>query len=320
MALLQEEFRKFPDEDKIEEILDKLYNVAWQNGDLDEKSLETFKEGFKWVINIWNKTLGSKALSEILIKGYLDKTQSDQDRPRLQKLDLVACFFHHYIYAFDEFMNRKFRHSVIRCGLICERIVKRLASAANHFEVLQIPKFEDRSNKLRSLLEDKCGEMDHLTGQLQYVYHQRTKTGAHDFRAATALIAKSCITEVPTIYLLYLNALEELGFDIYEKGDLLELVNSTISTGTTLIVAKEGKSVKAEQVIESLYKQTYFVTDRSMSDIEEKLRTLTYSFPISTLHKALSKLSGRNGILLKKNRRYVQRLPPDEYYGKEVIV
>jgi hypothetical protein len=316
---LQEEFRKFPDEDKIEEILDRLYTLAWEKGQVDKRSLETFKDGFNWVLGIWNKTLGSKILSEIVSKGYLDEVHSEHDRSTLQKLDLVICFYHHYIYAFDEFMNRKFRHSVIRCGLICERIVKRLAAATNNFEIMQIPKFEDRSNKLKSLLEGKCSEIDHLTGQLQYIYHQRTRTGAHDFRAATALIAKSCITEAPTIYMLYLNALVELGFDIYERENLLELVNSTISTGTTLIVAKEGKSVKAEQVIESLYKQSYFVTERSMSDIQEKLRNLTYSFPTSTLFKALSKLSGRSQILLKKRKSYVQRLPPNEYYGKEIV-
>lgn len=316
---MQEEFRKFPDEDKIEEILDRLYNLAWESGDASPESIATFKDGFKWVLSIWNKPLGSRGLSDILLKSYLERIQSDKDRVILQKLDLVVCFFHHYIYAFDEFINRKFRHSVIRCGLICERVVKRLAAATGNFDVLQVRQFEDRSNKLRSLLAGKCSEIEHLTAQLQYVYHERSRTGAHDFRAATALIAKSCITVAPTIYLLYLNSLDELGFGVFEKENLLELVNSTISTGTTLIVAKEGKSVKAEQVIESLYKQLYFVSERSMSDIDEKLRNLTYSFPTSTLFKALSNLSGRSQILVKKGRRYVQRLPPDEFYGKEIV-
>lgn len=49
-------------------------------------------------------------------------------------------------------MNRGFRDSVIRCGLVCERLVKRLAVADGHPEVLKILRFEDRANKVMSLL------------------------------------------------------------------------------------------------------------------------------------------------------------------------
>jgi hypothetical protein len=123
-------------------------------------------------LDIWNKILASKTLSDIVVKSYLDRLEpNEKSAPLLQKLDLFICFFHHYIYAFDEFSSRKFRHSVIRCGLICERIVKRLAVAAGHPEVLEIQKFEDKANRTNNLLQGKCSEIDHLTALLKYVYH-----------------------------------------------------------------------------------------------------------------------------------------------------
>ncbi len=197
--------------------------------------------------------------------------------------------------------------------------MKRLAVASKNPTIVNIPKFEDRVNRLRNELASKCSGIDYLANHLQYIYHQRSITGAHDYRAANALIAKSCITISPTIYMLYLDALSELGFDILQKENLLELVNSTISTGTSLIVTQEGKPVKAEEVIESLYKQGYFVSEATLRTIEQKLRNLGYSFPKATLFKALARLSGREQILLKKGRTYIQRLPPEEFYKKEII-
>jgi hypothetical protein len=313
------EFRKFPDEDRIEQVLELLYSIAWEGRSIDSPTITQLLDRLNWVLGLWGKPLASNTLAEIVRASYLNHITSDEtSRPVIQKLDLIICFFHHYIYAFDEFMNRKFRHSVIRCGLVCERIIKRIAVASGT-QTEQIIRFEDKVNKLKSVLEPTCSGIDHLSDLLQYVYHQRTKTGAHDYRAANALIAKSCITIAPTIYMLYLDTLGEIGFDIQQKENLLELVNSTISTGTSLIVTEEGKPVKAEQVLESLYKQRYFVSEVTLKDVENKLKTLTYSFPKPTLFKALAKLSGREQILLKKGKTYVQRLPPEEYYRKEIV-
>jgi hypothetical protein len=318
-----EEFGRFPDEDKIEEVLDTLHKMAWETSTLTYESRTKMLAGVSWVLSIWNRTLGSETLLEILKDSYFNPiTTADNDSlalDRLRLLDLVICFFHHYIYALDEFMNRKFRNSVIRCGLICERIVKRLAVASSNPEVLTIPKFEDRVNKLRKVLEGRTDSASFLANFLQYIYSQRTHKGAHDTKVATAIIAKSCINEAPTIYLLYLNSVVQLGYGIPERDALLEFVNSTISVGTSLIVAQEGETVRPDLVLESFFKQLFFSQERTMGEVDAQLKKLGYSYPPTSLFKALQRLSRREGILTKAGKKYAQRMPPPEYYKKELF-
>ncbi len=105
---MEEEFRKFPDEDRIEKVFDLLYAFAWERRSLED--LEQFSEGLNWVLGLWSKPLASRTLTDIVSVSYLSGiTQDEKSRQIFQTLDLIICFFHHYIYAFDEFMNRKFR-------------------------------------------------------------------------------------------------------------------------------------------------------------------------------------------------------------------
>ncbi len=316
-----EGFTKFPDEDKIEKIQDALFNLAWTQG-AQTLPLEQTIRGLNDVLAIWNKTLASDSLSRILESNYLGELNvaipTDTTR-RLRQVDLILCFFHHYIYAFDEFVNRRFRNSVIRCGLVCERIVKRIAVASQMPDVLLIPKFEDKVNRLRSQLQVASTVMDDLANFLQYVYRQRSLKGAHDTQAATALVAKSCMITAPNIYLLYLTLLDNIGNRIEPADELVQLVNSTISTGTSLVVSQEGHPIKPLQVLESLYKTQYFKDPTSMAQIETKLRDLGFAFPKPTLFKTLAKLCGREGLLIKSGKKYVQRLPPEEYFRKEIV-
>ncbi len=320
---INQELTRFPDEDKIEDAQDRLFDIAWNTPDPDPHAVKGVVAGLNEVLSIWSKTLASQKLSQIISSSYLSRLEEETDNERivqaLRRIDLVICFFHHYIYAFDEFVNRKFRNSVIRCGLICERIVKRLALAANKQEVLEHPKFEARVNRLRSELEGSFPEAIDLSNFLQYVYRQRTAKGAHDTRAATALIAKSCMTTAPTIYLLYLEALGHVGHPIEPKDELLELVNSTIITGTRLVLAQEGQSIRPRQVLESLYKGEYFAAPRTLAEVRRYLSTLGYNFPNTTLFGALEGLSKKEEILMKDRGAYLHRIPPREYFKKEII-
>lgn len=72
-------------------------------------------------------------------------------------------------------MTREFRDSVIRCGLVSERLVNRLSVADKHPEILQIKNFEDRANKIMSLLSDRIDDILFLINRMKYVYSQRTK-------------------------------------------------------------------------------------------------------------------------------------------------
>jgi len=318
---LEQGLTKFPDEDKIESVQDRLFRIAWVESTLEVDAIKKTIKELNEVLSVWSKILASEKLSEILWSSYLSSLDAGghpESLRLLQKVDLITCFFHHYIYAFDEFVNRKFRNSVIRCGLICERIVKRLAMGSGMREILDLPKFESKVGRLRSELEGKCEDIDDLANFLQYVYHKRTEKGAHDTTPATALIAKSCLTTVATIYLLYLQALYCVGQTIQPKDALVELVNSTISTGTTLVLSTEGSPTKPGQVIESLYRGRFFIERRTLTEIRSELAKLGYTFPTPTLFQVLRRLSGREGILLKEKRSYIQRLPPEEYFRKEI--
>lgn len=142
--------RKYPDEDEIEKILNKIYNVAWNNLALTSEEENKLVADLKWVLDVWSKKyLGHESLTQIVTKQYLSALSQNPSKIGIyRELDLVICFFQHYIYAFEEFMSREFRDSVIRCGLVSERLVNRLAVADNKPDVLLVKNFEDRAIKL----------------------------------------------------------------------------------------------------------------------------------------------------------------------------
>ncbi|SRR6266566_225528 len=318
-----EELTKFPDEDKIEEVQERLFRTAWGESSSLTVPLGRTLDGLNEILSIWSKILASDKLAQILNFYYIGPVMSTSDSLQqtrlLRQIDLTTCFFHHYIYAFDEFVNRKFRNSVIRCGLICERIVKRLALGTGFADALAIPKFEDQVNRLRSELNSKSDSVDDLSNFLQYVYRQRSARGAHDTKAATALTSKSCMTTTATIYMLYLNVLDEVAHKIEPKDELVDLVNSTISTGTSIVVSQEGHRVRPSKIVESLYRRQFFQMPRTVVQIQDELGRLGYTFPRQTVSDALYRLSEREGILSKKGKTYVQRQPTTEYFKKEII-
>jgi hypothetical protein len=154
---------------------------------------------------------------------------------------------------------------------------------------------------------------------LKYIYSQRTKKGAHDTGAAGILIAKSCISEMPTAYMEYLNALEKIGYKVNSRDELIALVNETVSIGTTMIIAERGEPVKPETVLISLYSQNYFATERTFVEIRDSLAKLQYHFPDSTLWKALDALCKNKMISRIRRGTYVQRTPPEKYFNKEIV-
>src|SRR6266487_192337 len=319
----ESEFRKFPDEDKIEEIQDELFELSWNNSAPSASDISRVLELLNWVLSIWSKTFASETLSRILHENFVNRirteTSTTEQVTALRRLDLAICFFHHYIYAFDELINRRFRNSVIRCGLICERIVKRLAVATDNRNILEHQKLDARINILRTQLEEKFPKVNHLANFIQYVYGERTEKGAHDTKAASAIIAKSCITVTPNIYRLYLETLERVSYPISAKDDLIELVNSTITTGTSLVLAEEGQIVRPRQVLESLYRRQFFLKPESLAAVLKELARLGYNFPKATVFSTLNTMSGREGLLSKSKGKYFQRMPPEEFYKTEIV-
>lgn len=313
--------KKYPDEDVIEKILDNIYDVAWKNLALSNGEEGELITDLRWVLDIWSKKyLGHERLTQIINKHYLSVLPTSQDKTSVYKeLDLVVCFFQHYIYAFEEFMTREFRDSVIRCGLVSERLVNRLAVADQHSEVLQIKNFEDRANKMMSLLSDRIENIHFLINRMKYAYSQRTKKGAHDTGAAGILVAKSCISEMPITYMEYLNALEKIGYLIHSRDELIGVVNETVTVGTTMIVVEIGKPTKPEPILVSMYSQGYFGTERAFSEIKDALANQGHNYPDTTIWFALANMCKKKMISRIRRGIYIQREPPERYFSREII-
>ncbi len=216
-------------------------------------------------------------------------------------------------------MTREFRDSVIRCGLVSERLVNRLAVADKHPEVLQLAKFEDRANKVMSLLSDRVDDIHFLINRMKYTYSQRTKKGAHDTGAAGILIAKSCISEIPVAYMEYLNALEKIGYKISSTDELITVVNETVSVGTTMIVSQRGEPVKPEHILTSIYSQNYFAKERAFSEVQAALAEQGHNYPKPTLWFALDDLCNKKMLSRLRRGVYIQREPPEKYFNKEIV-
>jgi hypothetical protein len=318
---LSELIKKFPDEDEIEKVLEAVHNVGWNNLSLSDKEKATLSMNFRRMLEAWSaKYLGKSDLLEIVGQNYLPHLSDSPTRVDIyRELDLVICFFQHYIYAFEEFMTREFRDSVIRCGLVCERLVKRIAVADNHPEVNTLFKFEDRANKLASLLSHRVPEIQFLVNRMKYIYSKRTEKGAHDTGAAGILVAKSCISEIPIAYMEYLDALEKIGFKICAKDDLIKLVNSTVEISTTMIVTKQGEPAKPESILTSMYSNSFFVQPRKLSEIQFILGEQGHNIPKPLLFKTLDGLCKKRMLLRKGRGFYVQRTPPSIYFASKIV-
>ncbi|MEM3581105.1 MAG: hypothetical protein QXH40_07225 [Candidatus Bathyarchaeia archaeon] len=320
MGYSTDEPKKYPDEDEIERVLNRIYDVAWNNVILSSADEDILLKELKWVLDVWSKQyLGNDRLTRIINDYYLTMLRKSEDKSVIYKeLDLVICFFQHYIYAFEEFMTREFRDSVIRCGLICERLVKRLAMAGEHYEVLEIAKFEDKVNKLISLLSNRISDIHFLMNRMKYIYSQRSRKGAHDTGAAGILIAKACISEIPITYMEYLETLESIGYKIRAKKELIGIVNDTVKVSTTMIITREGEPAKPESVLLFMYQQNYFAQPRTFSEVDNSLKNQRYNFPKSSLCKALDNLCKKKILTKQKRGIYVQRMPPEKYFQKEI--
>ncbi len=106
---MSDPLRKYPDESEIQNILDRIRDTAWKELSLSNEEEGKLIKDLKWVLDIWHKKyLGHDRLTQVIDKYYLSALPKSQDKVVIYKeLDLVICFFQHYIYAFEEFMTRE---------------------------------------------------------------------------------------------------------------------------------------------------------------------------------------------------------------------
>src|SRR6267143_4430988 len=62
-----EGFRTYPDEDKIESVLDVLHSFAWEQRPLSRAEISELLKQLAWVQSIWNKSMGSTRLADLQV-------------------------------------------------------------------------------------------------------------------------------------------------------------------------------------------------------------------------------------------------------------
>lgn len=320
---MNRELEKKPDEDKIESILVNLHRFAFYNQPWEDQILTDFK----WILEEWEKVLGNDNLTEYLKKGYIRELEDNIKRENYENaraisavIDLISCFFQHYIYAFDDFIRRGYRNAIMRCGLICERFMNRLMLISGHRELISSDKknikFESQVGRLQDELNGKIGDIDYFCSANRHIYDKRTKKSVHDIGVGGEILTKSIISLIPNLYRLYLDILEHFGIKIVDRYSLEEIVNNTILTKTSMNLSiKSGIAKSIDEVIRSAYRNGFFEGGKSLKNFKKFCENSRYNFPPSTVYDGLKRAcEGKSKFLYKKNKQYSERVPPSEYF------
>jgi len=315
--------KKKPDEDKIERMLVSLHDFAFYDQSWNDKILSNFK----WILGEWEKILGNDNLTKYLNENYikvleyhLKKEDYEKAREVFKVIDLISCFFQHYIYAFDDFLRRGHRNTIMRCGLICERFMNRLMLISGYEDLISSHernvKFDSQVGRLQDELQGKLKDIDYFCSTNRYIYDKRTKKSVHDIGVGGEILTKSIISLIPNLYRLYLDVLEYFDVKILNRKDLEEIVNNTILTRTSmLLLIEEGKLKSIDEIIKIAYRTGFFEGGKSLKDFMIFCENSRYNFPKTTTFRGLERASkGKEKFLYKKDKKYFERLPPSEYF------
>ncbi len=307
-------------EKKIEEILELLHECGMN--DYPPQAYRDATNKVEEVIKIWSKFLSNDDAFDVL-ENILLLLKSEQDISHLRCaahiLDLLITPFEHYTVSLEEFKHPSFRDAATRCGMVIERMLKRLWPIIGDTKTIP-KKVEDQVGILqeyatKTLHFEDAEDICHL---MKSIYHTRDRKGPHDVPAAEEMDAKFCISSLPRVYSFYLQIIENIYPDtsIYTPA-LRELANSILIIRPAIVTGKKGEKPVAESAIILLYKNGFFKQDVTFSSIMEKLKELEFSFPKATVMNTLNRLH-KKGILNrtgnKRNYKFMQRISPEEYF------
>lgn len=267
------------------------------------------------------KTIGDKSCFSAIFKPEISALRgSDVTRIKTacKILDFLLSPFEHYMISLEEFKKPSFRNATTRCGMVVERIIKRLWPEVVHS--LDMPyKVEDQLGRLQeditklgfSDAQDTCNVM-------KVMYHKRDRRGPHDVPAAEELDAKFCINGMLEIYPFYLSVIEHLSYPIADYRTQMEnLLNELVLLKSKVISGVGGKGPSEENTILSLYQKGFFSTPKSLGDVMDAIGELDCKFLRSTVFNILNRLHSER-VLTRSGRtrsyRFQQRVPPQEYY------
>jgi len=278
----------------------------------------------RWLLDVWDAAMGKSGQIVAIGESFLHRITSSgfsqgQNNPS-KALYLCLSPLAYFIIGLEELIDDAFRDAVTRCGMFCERIVHELLRLAGRFDMLEANvKFSNKVGALQNFLSIKrYRAAEHLCATILTVYDIRNQRGPHDVPTADELEAKFCVSSFPWVYARYLEILDSLGYDLSDNMEkFIGLCNSIVRVGTSLAKRAGHEGLFAREAVEILlYKNGFFLEERSLGDVIVELGRLGYNYPKPTVANTLESLTktflsrhGRPGVF-----RYHQKIPPHEYY------
>jgi len=303
--------------------LEQLRNFSLGNTTLSQEMVK----GVAKTIKDWTEMLGSKSSMISTCDRYLSRILvGDRNAARTLYMLVSPIFF--YVHTLYQLQREAWRTAVTACGIFCERVVRNLLIAIDAraggeiYKDFEDKTFEMRNGKVKSELEKVFHKADDLFFLLKIVYSTRSTTGPHDVPPPEPDQARINLTFCYPIYLLYLQALSQLGNDLSaDSSDFITFMKRSAQLEVALAFGQESENKPAKLIVkERLYRLGFFSEDRTLTDIHHRLVDLRYSYSPSLLAHCLTELStGRDAVLTRTKRNgvfhYRERLSPTEYFG-----
>lgn len=329
-SLLSFDISKLSDKERRQYYtLEALFAYSFDVSKREEKILEGIME----TADDWKKMMGGRSSLEPHVSPYLNKIKTgDKDVARILYFFISPLFF--YIHVLYELSRTEWRNATSWSGMFCERIVNNLLReidrkySTDAFQKVEKSKFENKLGRLKSELEAKQFKLtNELFNLMEIIYSLRDTRGPHDVPPPEPLRAQISASQCFPVYIDYLEAL------IFLKNNMLDDYKTFVSffsnlteTKISLTFGEEGHKVTVDHLLKNvLYREGFFSEKdgRKLSEVQDKLKSMSYNFPDSAVSLALYKMSkGKDAILTRKGKRknytYHERYPPQEIF-KSVI-
>lgn len=286
-------------------------------------------DGLLATIDDWKKKMGGRNSLEPHILPYLDRIIArDRDAARSLYFFISPLFF--YIHVLFELSRMEWRNATSWSGMFCERVAKNLLRAYDRtysttsFQTVEKSKFENKVGRLRSDLEAKQFALaNELCSLMEIIYSLRDTRGPHDVPPPEPLRAQISASQCLPVYTDYLECL------IFLENDLIKDYNAFVcffsnltETKISLAFGEEGVKVTVDHLLKNvLYREGFFGENggRRLSDVQTKLKSMSYNFSDQAVAAALYKLSkGKDALLTRRGKRknytYHERYPPKEIF------
>jgi len=293
----------------------------------EERPENKLCSGLKDTISDWDKMMGGRSGLHAFVEPYIQAIRgADREKARNLYLFISPTFF--YIHILYEMRRRAWRFAVTCGGIFSERIVENLFRAIDRKDSLTIweeiskdRSFENRSNRLRSELEQRhFQEADSLVSFLKSIYLRRSHSGPHDVPPPEPVEAAMSQRICLPVYVEYLKCLIFLGNALSSDFPrFVSFFHDLAETHVALIFPEEEVTTTPKEVTKDLYRQGFFKEGKSLKEVMLRLGELGFHWDASRVAHELEYWSkGKRAFLTRGGKRgffrYFERYPPEEFF------